>query len=116
MFPSIPVPARSFLARRTPSFTAALVAFRIWPLAESGQVDQLTSQPFATRSGVIGARGIVCTSHPLASPIGLEGLMAGEITDHLDACFSADGGALRGRDFEQHTSTGAEPISTDYRR
>jgi gamma-glutamyltranspeptidase len=58
----------------------------------------------------------VCTSHPLASPIGLEGLKAGEIADHIDACFSADGGALRGRDFEQHTSTGAEPISTDYRR
>jgi gamma-glutamyltranspeptidase/glutathione hydrolase len=39
----------------------------------------------------------------------------GEIADRLDAYFASNGGWLRKRDFEQHTSTWVEPVSVNYR-
>jgi gamma-glutamyltranspeptidase/glutathione hydrolase len=39
----------------------------------------------------------------------------GEIADQIDAFMRANGGYLRKSDFEQHTSTWVEPVSTNYR-
>ena len=39
----------------------------------------------------------------------------GEITDKIDAFMRANGGWLRKVDFEKHTSTWVEPVSTNYR-
>jgi gamma-glutamyltranspeptidase / glutathione hydrolase len=41
------------------------------------QVDRITGRPFATRSEVLAQHGMVCTSHPLATQIGVEILKAG---------------------------------------
>ncbi|MDD3178779.1 MAG: gamma-glutamyltransferase [Opitutaceae bacterium] len=43
----------------------------------SAQVDRITGQPFATRSEVLAQHGMVCTSQPLATQIGLDILKAG---------------------------------------
>ena len=39
----------------------------------------------------------------------------GEIADKIDAFMQANGGYLRKTDFEKHTSTWVEPVSTNYR-
>ena len=39
--------------------------------------DRLTGEPFASRSEVIGQNGMVATSHPLATQIGLDILKNG---------------------------------------
>ena len=39
--------------------------------------DRITGEPFATRSEVLGQNGMVATSHPLATQIGLEMLKSG---------------------------------------
>ncbi|HEY6943186.1 MAG TPA: gamma-glutamyltransferase, partial [Dokdonella sp.] len=39
--------------------------------------DRITGAPFATRSEVIAAHGMVATSHPLATQIGLDVLKQG---------------------------------------
>ncbi len=39
--------------------------------------DRITGEPFATRSEVLGQNGMVATSHPLATQIGLDMLKSG---------------------------------------
>jgi gamma-glutamyltranspeptidase/glutathione hydrolase len=52
------------------------------------QVDRITGQPFATRSEVLAQHGMVCTSHPLATQIGVEVLKAGGSA--VDAALAAN--------------------------
>jgi gamma-glutamyltranspeptidase / glutathione hydrolase len=46
---------------------------------------------------------------------GRDAFYTGEIADKIDAFMQANGGFLRKADFEKHTSTWVEPVSTNYR-
>ncbi len=46
---------------------------------------------------------------------GRDAFYKGEIADKIDAFMQANGGYLRKADFEKHTSTWVEPVSTNYR-
>src|SRR5438132_2163712 len=45
--------------------------------AAIGQIDRITGKPFATRSQVLGQHGMVCTSVPAATQVGLDILKRG---------------------------------------
>jgi gamma-glutamyltranspeptidase / glutathione hydrolase len=61
-------------ASSIPFFCGVLATFAATAFA---QMDRITGRPFASRSEVIAQHGMVCTSHPLASQIGLDVLKAG---------------------------------------
>src|SRR6267378_4550095 len=53
-----------------------------------GQIDRITGKPFATRSEVLGRHGMVCTSVPAATQVGLEILKRGGSA--VDAAIAAN--------------------------
>ncbi len=73
------------------------------------------------RKGRTPAKGDIFKNPDLAKTLRLIGergrdvFYNGEIADKIDAFMQANGGFLRKTDFEKHTSTWVEPVSTNYR-
>jgi gamma-glutamyltranspeptidase/glutathione hydrolase len=67
---------------------AALVVALAAPLATFAQMDRINGRAFATRSPVLGQHGMVCTSQPLATQIGIDILKAGGSA--VDAAIAAN--------------------------
>jgi gamma-glutamyltranspeptidase/glutathione hydrolase len=73
------------------------------------------------RKGRTPAKGDIFKNPDLAKTLrlidekGRDAFYKGEIADKIDAFMQANGGFLRKTDFEKHTSTWVEPVSTNYR-
>src|SRR3984893_9350404 len=65
-----------------------IIAFLFVQLNAYAQIDRITGKPFATRSEVIARHGVMCTSVPLATQIGLDVLKRGGSA--VDAAIAAN--------------------------
>ncbi len=69
----------------------------------------------APTEGEIFKNPDLAATYTLLAEKGRDAFYRGEIAERIDAFMSAHGGYLRKADFENHTSTWVEPVSTNYR-
>ncbi len=65
--------------------------------------------------GEIMKRPELADTYRLLAEKGRDAFYEGEIADKIDAFMRENGGYLRKKDFEQHTSTWVDPVSVNYR-
>jgi len=68
--------------------SVAVVVTLLTSRVVSGQIDRITGKPFATRSEVLARHGMVCTSVPAATQVGIEILKRGGSA--VDAAIAAN--------------------------
>ena len=68
--------------------TLAIIAWLIVDLSADAQIDRITGKNFATRSEVVAHHGMVCTSVPLATQVGIDILKRGGSA--VDAAIAAN--------------------------
>ena len=78
-------------------------------------VDTFAPGGHAPEKGEIFKNPDLARTYELIAAQGRDAFYRGEIADRIDAFMRANGGWLRKADFEQHTSTWVEPLSTNYR-
>jgi gamma-glutamyltranspeptidase/glutathione hydrolase len=69
-------------------FVSIFLALQLWVGASQAQIDRITGKNFATRSEVLARHGMVCTSVPLATQVGIEILKRGGSA--VDAAIAAN--------------------------
>jgi gamma-glutamyltranspeptidase/glutathione hydrolase len=77
-----------WLVRRTSLLSFGLLAFFVVDRQLNGQIDRITGKNFATRSEVLGRHGMICTSVPAATQVGLDILKRGGSA--VDAAIAAN--------------------------
>jgi gamma-glutamyltranspeptidase/glutathione hydrolase len=77
--------------------------------------EEMTINGRAPRKGEIMKRPTLANTYRILAEKGRDAFYEGEIADKIDRFMRKEGGYLRKRDFEQHTSTWVEPQSVNYR-
>jgi len=77
--------------------------------------EEMTIDGRAPEKGEIMKRPELGNTYRLLAEQGRDAFYEGEIADKIDAFMRENGGYLRKRDFEEHTSTWVDPVSVNYR-
>lgn len=80
-----------------------------------GFKNEMTINGRAPEKGEIMKRPTMANTLRLLSEQGREAFYEGEISEKTDQFMRENGGYLRKRDFEEHTSTWVDPVSVNYR-
>lgn len=77
--------------------------------------EEMTIDGRAPRKGEIMKRPELANTYRILAEQGRDAFYEGEIADKIDAFMRENGGYLRKKDFEEHTSTWVDPVSVNYR-
>jgi len=77
--------------------------------------EEMTMNGQAPEKGEIMKRPELANTYELLAKKGRDAFYEGEIAERIDAFMRKNGGYLRKKDFEQHTSTWVDPVSVNYR-
>lgn len=77
--------------------------------------EEMTIDGRGPEKGEIMKRPELANTYELLAQNGRDAFYEGEIADKIDAFMRENGGYLRKKDFEEHTSTWVDPVSVNYR-
>ncbi|MDR8390650.1 gamma-glutamyltransferase [Aliifodinibius sp. S!AR15-10] len=91
------------------------IGARIHSDSPGGFKEEMTINGRGPAKGEIMKRPTLATTLSTLAKNGRDAFYEGEIADRIDQFMRENGGFLRKRDFEEHTSTWVEPVSVNYR-